>query len=324
MVKGKREQKIRSEKEITQTNRARFGKLLLHYRNHESEENVMELRKIKADYEEAIQTEMLINRQQQQEITAVGMLSVMEKARDTVINRNWPEGVPAMPKDKPRFWYEDTDQRVHELVKKKKYLMRKWLDFQRTAPSSRIMEICLRDMKPTQRNLRTLLKSKRDQYWNNNSKLLEEAYIRKDMKLYYQRVKMMHGKSLIRESINGNQLLLGQQIRQLDKKTLTRNDEETAARWVQHFAMLFNQPDDVGPTIEENLPQQRQQQGSIRTGPFSELELTQAIKCMQNDKAAGPDGFAVEIDKYASGPEAKQHYYYYITLYFQRERYLMC
>ena len=26
---------------------------------------------------------------------------------------------------------------------------------------------------------------------------------------------------------------------------------------------------------------------------------------MQNDKAAGPDGFAVEIDKYASGPEAR-------------------
>ena len=43
----------------------------------------------------------------------------------------------------------------------------------------------------------------------------------------------MHGKSLIRESVNGNQLLCGQQVRQLDKKTLTKNEEETTARWVQ-------------------------------------------------------------------------------------------
>ena len=50
------------------------------------------------------------------------LLSVMGKARDA-------EGVPAMPKDNPRFWYEDTDQRVHELVKKKKYLMQKWLNY---------------------------------------------------------------------------------------------------------------------------------------------------------------------------------------------------
>ena len=56
----------------------------------------------------------------QKELTAVDLLDVMEKARDVVITGNWPEGVPAMPKDKPRFWYEDTDQRVHELVKKEK------------------------------------------------------------------------------------------------------------------------------------------------------------------------------------------------------------
>lgn len=56
----------------------------------------------------------------------------------------------------------------------------------------------------------------------------------------------MHGKSLIRESVNGNQLLCGQQVRQLDKKTLTKNEEETTARWVQ--------PGDVGPEIEENKP----------------------------------------------------------------------
>ena len=79
--------------------------------------------------------------------------------------------------------------------------MQKWLNFQRIAPSPQTLEICLRDMKRTQQRLRALLRrSKRDQYWKDNSKLLDEAYTRKDMKLYYQRVKMMHGKSLIRES----------------------------------------------------------------------------------------------------------------------------
>ena len=40
LVKEKPKKKIRTEQEITQTNRARFGRLLLlYYRNHESEEN---------------------------------------------------------------------------------------------------------------------------------------------------------------------------------------------------------------------------------------------------------------------------------------------
>ena len=111
--------------------------------------------------------------------------------------------------DKPRFWYDDTDQRVNELVKKKKYQTQKWLNYQRIATSPRTLEICSRDMKQTQQRLRALLRSKRDQYWTDNSKLLDEVYLSKDMKLYYQRVKMMHGKSLIRESVNGNQILLG-------------------------------------------------------------------------------------------------------------------
>ena len=45
-------------------------------------------------------------------------------------------------------------------------------------------------------------------------------------------------------------------------------------------------------------------QDSIRTGPFTEWELKQAIKFMQNDKSEGPDGIAVEVDKYAAGDEA--------------------
>ena len=76
------------------------------------------------------------------------------------------------------------------------------------------------------------------------------------------------------------------------------------ARWIQRFTMLFNQqPGEVGPNIDANLPQQQEQQDKIRTVPFTEWELSQAIKVMQNEKAGGPDEFAAEIDKYLAGPE---------------------
>ena len=152
-IKEKPRQKVRTEQEIKQTNRNRFGKLMLHYRSHESEENGIELRKVKANYEVAIKSEML--KYGQQKLTAVDVISIMEKARDAIIDRNWPEGVPAIPKDKPSFWYENADQRVSALVKKKRYLMQKWLNFQRIAPSPRTLEICLRDMKQTQQKLRS-------------------------------------------------------------------------------------------------------------------------------------------------------------------------
>jgi hypothetical protein len=67
---------------------------------------------------------------------------------------------------------------------------------------------------------------------------------------------------------------------------------------------LFNQPGEVGLDIDEFLPIQQPLQDSIRTGPFTEWELKQAIKFMQNDKSEGPDGIAVETDKYGAGDEA--------------------
>ncbi len=49
-IKEKPRQKVRTEQKIMQTNRNRFGKLMLHYRSHESEENGIELRKVKANW----------------------------------------------------------------------------------------------------------------------------------------------------------------------------------------------------------------------------------------------------------------------------------
>ena len=67
----------------------------------------------------------------------------------------------------------------------------------------------------------------------------------------------MHGKTIVQESVSGKQLLHGQQVRQLDNKTLTANDTETITRWTQHFTLLFNQPGEVGLDIDEFLPIQQ-------------------------------------------------------------------
>ena len=158
LTKEKHERKERTEQEVKQSNRARFGKLLLHYRSHENEDNCNKMRKVKTDYEWAIKSEKLMYGEK--DLTAVDLLGIINKARDAVIDINWPEGVPAMPKDKPRFWYEDTDQSVNELVKKKKCLQQKWLNFQRIKPSPQTLEICLRDMKRTQQRLRALLRTR--------------------------------------------------------------------------------------------------------------------------------------------------------------------
>jgi hypothetical protein len=87
------------------------------------------MRKVKTDYEWAIKSEKLMYGEK--ELTTVDLLSIMERARDTVIDINWPEGVPAMPKDNPRFWFEDTDQRVKELVKKEKVPVTKVVKLQK-------------------------------------------------------------------------------------------------------------------------------------------------------------------------------------------------
>ena len=108
-------------------------------------------------------------------------------------------------------------------------------------------------MKRTERRIKKLLRNKRNQYWDDNAELLEQAFNEKDMRLYYKRIKTLHGKSIIKDSASGNQLLTGQQVRQLDNKTLTTSEEETVARWIQHFTMLFNQPGEIGPEIESKM-----------------------------------------------------------------------
>ena len=66
---------------------------------------------------------------------------------------------------------------------------------------------------------------------------------------------------------------------------------------------LFNQPGVLGAEIDQSLPAQRATNLKIKTGPFDIAELHTAVKDMNNDKAAGLDGYGIEVEKYIAGEQ---------------------
>ena len=97
----------------------------------------------------------------------------------------------------------------------------------------------------------------------------------------------------LRESTRGQQLSQGEQVRKTDG-TLTTTPEEYRARWIEHWTTLFN--------LDNYLPQERPLNKRILLTPFTMAELLEGQKKMDNDKAAGLDGYAIEVVKYLNCP----------------------
>ena len=128
--KGGRQQKEQQQlseeekqKQKQTQNKARFSKLLLYYRRHESPEHTQALTEIKAAYERAVTQEK--NKLSEEAMTPEALLRVLDIAMDIVIDSKWPAGVPSVPQDKPRCWYEDNDNQLRDLVHKKEHLLKK-------------------------------------------------------------------------------------------------------------------------------------------------------------------------------------------------------
>ena len=83
----------------------------------------------------------------------------------------------------------------------------------------------------------------------------------------------------------------------------TATPEELEKRWIEHFSELFNQPGILGQGIDMCLPEQRVIHMAIKTSPFDLAELHAAVRDMNNDKAAGLDGYSIEVDKYIAGEQ---------------------
>ena len=89
--------------------------------------------------------------------------------------------------------------------------------------------------------------------------------------------------------------------RQGNRRTTTKEGME--ARWIEHFTDLFNQLGVLGEEIDLSMPAQRAINLKIKTGPFDIAELHTAINVMNNDKAAGLDGYGIEVEKYIAGEQ---------------------
>ena len=68
------------------------------------------------------------------------------------------------------------------------------------------------------------------------------------------------------------------------------------------FQELFNQPGAIGNDVDQYLPEASPEMQLTRSGPFTMEEMTRAFQQLKNDKAAGPDDFGIEIEKYAASP----------------------
>ena len=112
------------------------------------------------------------------------------------------------------------------------------------------------------------------------------------MKLYYKLIKEAHGPQLA-STTKGRQSLAGQHMKDRQGNERTTTKEGMEARWIEHFTDLFNQPGVLGAEIDQSLPAQRATNLKIKTGPFDIAELHTAVKDMNNDKAAGLDGYGI-------------------------------
>ena len=152
-----------------------------------------------------------------------------------------------------------------------------------------------------QRQIRENLRENRDAYWTEVAEQLENAYGSKDMKLYYKLIKEAHGHQMA-VTTKGRQALIGQHMKAKEGTEWTRTAVELKARWIEHFTELFiNQPGNLGDGIDECLPAQQATNVKIKTGLFDITELYTAVQHMNNDKAAGLDGFGIEMEKYEAG-----------------------
>ena len=113
-------------------------------------------------------------------------------------------------------------------------------------------------------------------------------------------IKEAHGPQLAITS-KGRQSLMGQHMRWKEDEGRTRTKTELETRWVKHFTELFNQPEILGDTVHMCLSAQRALNGKIKTGPFDIAELRGAIRDMINNKAAGLDGYGIEMEKHIAG-----------------------
>ena len=215
--------------------------------------------------------EMLQNIEEDQEwewhtrLNARTILKLLTDALTATAEELFPAGVPANNEMKGRHW-NSKNREIEKLIMKRGELMRKRrTENDNGATAARLAKLDGKVARK-QRQIRKNLRRNRDAYWTEVAEQLENAYGDKDMKRYYKLIKQAHGTQLA-GTTKGSQSLTGQHMKGREGIGRTTTKAEVEARWVEHFAELFNQPGILGERIDQCLPAQRVPNGAIRTGP---------------------------------------------------------
>ncbi len=235
------------------------------------------------------------------QLNADAALHLLNDALSATAEELFPGGVPANNQMKGRHWNSKNRELAKLVIERGKMMRQLRAGRDESAATAAKIHKLEEKVQRKQRQIRENLRRNRDEYWTKVAEQLERAYRSKDMKLYYKLIIEAHGPQLTSTS-KGRQSITGQHMKLKTGNDRTRTKTELETRWIEHFTELFNQPGILGEGIDRCLPAQRAINDKIKTGPFDMAELHAAIRDMNNDKAAGLDGwYGIEMEKYIAG-----------------------
>ncbi|CAF1136302.1 unnamed protein product, partial [Didymodactylos carnosus] len=145
-------------------------------------------------------------------------------------------------------------------------------------------------------------RAKRD-FWERKGAELEEQAKKNNTRAVYQTIKELSDNFTVQDDC----------VKHLDG-TPVKDDGDLKERWRQHFEGLLN----VGKELAEEtlLKLDVQQQESDLEEPYpTEREITDAIKALKNNKAAGIDGIHAEMIKAGGTTLAKYLYQMFVEIW---------
>jgi hypothetical protein len=199
---------------------------------------------------------------------------------DNARNQLWPQGVPFTTTPRPGSWIDgEPITKILIAEKHKAYMCLRAL---RKDPAATPADITAAEAASKKANKKVWrqLRRTREKHFIRLANRIQAAHDAQNYKLYYKLANLVNLPER-KEISRGPRILDENQVYKKDK-TLTRNPEETMARWTEHWKDLFNQPGEVGQKVSELLPAQRPINLSILETPFTMAELSHGLRPAKN------------------------------------------
>lgn len=184
-----------------------------------------------------------------------------------------------------RDWFEGNTERIENLLRIKAERYRDMLSGETTANRNAYRQ--------ARRSCEISLKKMQNDWWARQAGLLQYHADRHDMKEFY---------SELRRTV-GRRSPLPPAVWSKDGATRLDEPAQIAARWQEHFAELLNNDRNPKEGVFDCIP--RTQPSPEAGSRPTEKEICEAIDCLKNGKAPGPDGLPAELLK-QGGPGLRQ------------------